>query len=116
MSKFITLVLVVCLAGCVTSSTPTTPSSSPPPSSLPTSPSMCGLYIGGYGACIGNCSASRVTGAAAFPCVDTCTPGGPGEPPTCQKQPGCEAMQEAQAAAAYASCMSQCDAMPMECR
>jgi len=111
MRKSIALLFVVCLAGCASSSTPTKPSSSPHKK-----PSMCGLYIGGYGACIGNCSSARIIGASSVMCVDTCTPGGPGEPPTCQKQPGCEAMKEAHAASAYASCTSQCDMMPIECR
>lgn len=112
MSKLITLLLIVCLAGCASSSSaPSRPSSSPH-----TKPSMCGLYIGGWGACVGNCSASRAHGAATVMCVDTCTPGGPGEPPNCQKQPGCEAMQQAHAESAYASCMAQCNAMPIECR
>jgi hypothetical protein len=97
------------VAGCVAGTTPTKSSSSPRKKSP-----ICGLYIGGYGACIGNCSGARFHGGGM--CVDICTPGNAGEPPSCQKQPGCEAIQDAQNAAAYAACTAQCDAMPVECR
>lgn len=111
MSKVIALLFTVCLAGCAAGSAPTKPSSSLHKKKT----ANCALYIGGYGACISNCSGARFHGAGGA-CIETCTPGNAGEPPTCQKQPGCEAIQEAQQAAAYASCSAQCDAMPFECR
>ena len=112
MNRLLAFLTLVCMAGCAAStSAPSSSTSSPRPK-----PSMCALYIGGWGACIGNCSAARAHGTAAIPCMDTCTPGAPGEPPVCQKQPGCEAMQQADAESAYASCMAQCNSMPVECR
>lgn len=111
MSKVIALLFVICVAGCAAGSAATKSSGS-----RHKKPAMCSLYIGGYGACIGNCSGARVHASSAAACTETCTPGGPNEPPSCQRQPGCEAMQEAQGAAAYAACTSQCDAMPIECR
>lgn len=112
MSKFVILLLIACLAGCASSASAPGKSSSRPH----TKPSMCGLYIGGWGACVGNCSAARAHGAATMMCPDICTPAGPGEPPTCQKQFGCEAMQQAHVDSAYASCMAHCNSMPIECR